>query len=345
MKQITWLHAICIRNLLEQSKNMANLIDVRHVKKYYPVAASFFKRSSGVVKAVDDVSFHIAEGATMGLVGESGCGKTTIGKTILLLQEPTGGEILFDGQDLVKMPAQHLRSMRSRMSIVYQNPHSSLNPRMTVYNILSRPLVLQRIGDRAQCLQMVCELLQKVGLNPEHLGRYPHEFSGGQKQRIAVARAIITNPDFVVLDEPTSALDVSVQAQILKLLRRLQDEFNLTYLFISHDISVVRHMSDTVGVMYVGKLVEWADKKKLFDRPLHPYTQALLSVVPIPDPMLSERQRYILSGDIPSPKNPPPGCRFHPRCKMAFDRCKVEEPVLREVEPGRKVACHLYEPD
>jgi len=321
---------------------MSNLIEVSSLKKYYPVSSSIFQRGGGMVKAVDDVSFQIAAGTTMGLVGESGCGKTTIGKTMLLLQEPTAGQIFFDGIDLIALPSRDMRGLRSRMSIVYQNPHSSLNPRMTVFNILSRPLVLQGIKTIPERIEIISGMLAKVGLNPEHLGRYPHEFSGGQKQRIAVARAIITNPDFVVLDEPTSALDVSVQAQILKLLRLLQSELNLTYLFISHDISVVRHMSETVGVMYVGKLVEKASKQQLFDKPMHPYTQALLSVVPIPDPAVKERQREILAGDIPSPKNPPSGCRFHTRCKLAFDRCPLEEPVLRELEPGHFLACHLY---
>lgn len=321
---------------------MSNLIEVRHLKKYFPVSTSLFGRSGGYVKAVDDVSFGIKEGTTMGLVGESGCGKTTIGKTMLLLQEPTAGEVIFDNTNLLDLSSREIRGMRSRMSIVYQNPHSSLNPRMTVFNILSRPLILQGIKSVSERIEIISEMLARVGLNPEHLGRYPHEFSGGQKQRIAVARAIITNPDLVILDEPTSALDVSVQAQILKLLRALQNELNLTYLFISHDISVVRHMSESVGVMYVGKLVERASKERLFDRPMHPYTQALLSVVPIPDPAMKEREREILAGDIPSPKNPPSGCRFHTRCKLAFDRCNVEEPALRELEPGHFVACHLY---
>jgi oligopeptide transport system ATP-binding protein len=319
---------------------MIDLINVRNLKKYFPVSASLFRRG-GMVKAVDDVSFGIQKGSTMGLVGESGCGKTTIGKTILLLQPPTAGQILFDGANLLDLSARQIRGLRTRMSIVYQNPHSSLNPRMTVFNILSRPLLLQGIKSVSERIEIISGMLAKVGLNPEHLGRFPHEFSGGQKQRIAVARAIITNPDFVVLDEPTSALDVSVQAQILKLLRFLQDEMNLTYLFISHDISVVRYMSDTVGVMYVGRLVENAGKTQLFDQPMHPYTQALLSVAPIPDPVVKERLRDILAGDIPSPRNPPAGCRFHTRCKLAFDRCKAEEPALREIERGHFVACHL----
>lgn len=278
----------------------------------------------------------------MGLVGESGCGKTTTGKSLLLLQRPTAGKILFDGQDLLQLNKKQLRLLRRRQGIVYQDPHSSLNPRMTVANIVSRPLVIQGVKEADERVKQVAAMFEKVGLNPEHLGRYPHEFSGGQKQRIAIARALITNPDFVVLDEPTSALDVSVQAQILKLLQALQEELNLTYLFISHDISVIRYMSDTVAVMYVGKLVERASKKQLFEHPLHPYTQALLSVVPIPDPKLKTRERKILSGDVPSPKNPPPGCRFHPRCERVLPECKVHEPPLIQVEEGHYVACHLY---
>lgn len=320
---------------------MTTLVDVQHLKKYFPVEAGLFRAEGGWIKAVDDVTFQIEKGTTMGLVGESGCGKTTAGKNLLLLQKPTAGKVYFDGQDLLQLDKRQLRSLRRRLGIVYQDPHSSLNPRMTVINVVGRPLMLQGMGEADRRVEQVAAMLEKVGLNPEHLGRYPHEFSGGQKQRIAIARALITNPDFVVLDEPTSALDVSVQAQILKLLQALQDELDLTYLFISHDISVIRYMSDTVAVMYVGKLVERASKKQLFDNPLHPYTQALLSVVPIPDPKQKMRERKILSGDVPSPKNPPPGCRFHPRCDRALPECKVHEPPLIEVEDGHYVACHL----
>ncbi len=321
---------------------MTTLVDVQHLKKYFPVKAGLFRTGGGWIKAVDDVSFQIEKGTTMGLVGESGCGKTTTGKSLLLLQRPTAGKIFFDGQDLLQLNKKQLRLLRRRQGIVYQDPHSSLNPRMTVANIVSRPLVIQGVKEADERVKQVAAMFEKVGLNPEHLGRYPHEFSGGQKQRIAIARALITNPDFVVLDEPTSALDVSVQAQILKLLQALQEELNLTYLFISHDISVIRYMSDTVAVMYVGKLVERASKKQLFDYPLHPYTQALLSVVPIPDPKLKTRERKILSGDVPSPKNPPPGCRFHPRCERVLPECRVHEPPLIQVEEGHYVACHLY---
>ena len=321
---------------------MTALIDVQHLKKYFPVEMGLFRSGSGWIKAVDDVTFQIEKGTSMGLVGESGCGKTTVGKTILLLEIPTTGKIYFDGEDLLQLDKNQLRHLRRRQGIVYQDPHSSLNPRMTVANLVGRPLVIQGIGKADERMERVATMLEKVGLNPEHLGRYPHEFSGGQKQRIAIARAMITNPDFVVLDEPTSALDVSVQAQILKLLQTLQDELNLTYLFISHDISVIRYMSDFVAVMYVGKIVEWANKKQLFDNSLHPYTKALLSVVPIPDPKERFRERKILSGDVPSPKNPPPGCRFHPRCDHAFSECKAHEPPLMDLEDGHCVACHLY---
>ena len=320
---------------------MTTLVDVQHLKKHFLVEVGLFRTGVGWIRAVDDVTFQIERGTTMGLVGESGCGKTTVGKNLLLLQKPTAGKIYFDGQDLLQLDKRQLRLLRRRLGIVYQDPHSSLNPRMTVINVVGRPLVIQGMAEADRRVERVATMLEKVGLNPEHLGRYPHEFSGGQKQRIAVARALITNPDFVVLDEPTSALDVSVQAQILRLLQALQDELNLTYLFISHDISVIRYMSDTVAVMYVGRLVERASKKQLFDNPLHPYTQALLSVVPIPDPKQRMRERKILSGDVPSPRNPPPGCRFHPRCDRALSECRVHEPPLVEVEDGHYVACHL----
>jgi oligopeptide transport system ATP-binding protein len=321
---------------------MTTLVDIQHLKKYFPVQAGLFRTATGWIKAVDDVSFQIEKGTTMGLVGESGCGKTTAGKNLLLLQKPTAGKIYFDGQDSLQLDKKQLRLLRKRQGIVYQDPHSSLNPRMTVINLVGRPLAIQGMAEADTRVERVATMLEKVGLNPEHLGRYPHEFSGGQKQRIAVARALITNPDFVVLDEPTSALDVSVQAQILKLLRVLQDELALTYLFISHDISVIRYMSDMVAVMYVGKIVEWASKKQLFDDPLHPYTQALLTVVPIPDPKQKMRERKILSGDVPSPQNPPPGCRFHPRCDRALPECEIHEPSLVDVGDGHQVACHLY---
>lgn len=321
---------------------MTTLLDVQNLKKHYPIGPAMFGLGGGQVRAVDGVDFRIDRGTTLGLVGESGCGKTTVGKTLLLLQQPTEGRILFDGQDLAGLEKGALQRLRRRLGIVYQNPHTSLNPRSTVLDIISRPLAVHKIGAPAERGDRVAAALEQVGLSREHLGRYPHEFSGGQKQRIAVARALITRPDFVVLDEPTSALDMSVQAQILGLLRQLRADLNLTCLFISHDISVVRYMSDTVAVMYVGQLVEWGDRKKLFDRPLHPYSKALLSVVPIPDPRRRNRPRTILSGDVASPTNPPAGCRFHPRCEHVHAICRVEQPPLVEIEPSHVVACHLY---
>jgi len=322
---------------------MTTLIDVHHLKKYFPVKANLFQKEDDFIKAVDDISFSIQKGTTMGLVGESGCGKTTTGKTILLLQKPTAGLITFNDQDLTSLDKRQLRKFRKKMGIVHQDPHSSLNPRMTVLNLISRALVIQGEKNSQQRVECTAEILDTVGLNPEHLGRYPHEFSGGQMQRIAIARTLITNPEFVVLDEPTSALDVSVQAQILKLLHTLQHNFNLTYLFISHDISVIRYMCDTVAVMYVGKMVEKADKRDFFANPLHPYSKALLSVVPIPDPQQRNRDRKILSGDVMSPKNPPPGCRFQTRCDQAQPECFHKTPPLIEVEQGHFVACHLYQ--
>lgn len=328
--------------LRERARSLTTLVDVKDLVKHFAVGTGFLDTVGAAIKAVDGVTFHIMQGTTMGLVGESGCGKTTVGKNLLLLQRPTAGSICVDGQDLLSLDSGELRAMRRRLGIVYQNPHSSLNPRSTVNDIIGRPLVMQGVKDRRERAQRTAAMLDRVGLSSQHMGRYPHEFSGGQKQRIAVARALITNPEFVVLDEPTSALDVSVQAQILRLLRDLQRELNLTYLFISHDISVIRFMSDTVAVMYVGKIVEWATRTQLFQRPLHPYTQALWLVVPIPDPSLRGRERMILPGDVPSPRNPPSGCRFHPRCEHALPECTAAEPPLVQVEPSHYVACHLY---
>jgi oligopeptide transport system ATP-binding protein len=322
---------------------VTTLVDVRDLVKHFAVATGFLDTGEAAIKAVDGVTFHIEKGTTMGLVGESGCGKTTVGKNLLLLQRPTAGSICIDGQGLLSLDTGALRAMRRRLGIVYQNPHSSLNPRSTVNDIVGRPLVLQGVTDRRERAQRTAAILERVGLSSQHMGRYPHEFSGGQKQRIAIARALITSPEFVVLDEPTSALDVSVQAQILRLLRDLQHELNLTYLFISHDISVIRFMSDMVAVMYVGKIVEWATRVQLFQRPLHPYTQALWLVVPIPDPRLRGRERTLLPGDVPSPRNPPSGCRFHARCERALPECRAAEPPLVQVEPSHYVACHLYE--
>lgn len=322
---------------------MTTLLEIQDLKKYYAVGGTFFSTRE-TIKAVDGVSFRIKSGASLGLVGESGSGKTTVAKTILRLQEPTAGSFLFDGQDVFNLSAGKLRELRRRMQIVHQNPNASLHPRMTVMEQVKRPLVVQGIGNSSTQESQVMGMLQRVGLNPEHARRYPHEFSGGQKQRIAIARALITAPDFVALDEPTSALDVSVQAQILHLLRRLQKELGLTYLFVSHDLGVIRYMCDEVAVMYLGQIVEIAENPKLFANPKHPYTQALLSVVPLPDPKLRNRPKTMLSGEIPSPKNPPSGCRFHTRCPLVMEKCKSTEPQMTEVETGHRVACHLYQP-
>lgn len=320
------------------------LLEIQNLKKHYIVGGTLFRAKVETVKAVDGISFSIKSGASLGLVGESGSGKTTVAKTILRLQEPTAGSFIFDGQDVFKLSRKKLRELRRRMQIVHQNPNASLHPRMTVMEQVKRPLVVQGIGDSSTQEIQVMGMLQRVGLNPEHARRYPHEFSGGQKQRIAIARALITAPEFVALDEPTSALDVSVQAQILHLLRRLQKELGLTYLFVSHDLGVIRYMCDEVAVMYLGQLVEHAEKPKLFANPKHPYTQALLSVVPLPDPKLRHRPKTMLSGEIPSPRNPPSGCRFHTRCPLVMEKCKTTEPQMTEVETGHRVACHLYQP-
>jgi oligopeptide/dipeptide ABC transporter ATP-binding protein len=319
------------------------LIEVKNLKKEFSVGGTLFQARHDTVKAVDGVSFGIKAGTALGLVGESGSGKTTVAKTMLRLHEPTSGEFCFDGQNVFSLSKAEMRKLRRRIQIVHQNPNASLHPRMTIMTQVKRPLQIQGMGDRTTYEQQVLDMLRRVGLNPEHTRRYPHEFSGGQKQRIAVARALITNPEFVALDEPTSALDVSVQAQVLQLLRRLRRELELTYLFISHDLGVIRYMCDEVAVMYLGQLVEHAEKPKLFSNTLHPYTQSLLSVVPIPDPKMRHRDRKILSGEIPSPKNPPNGCRFHTRCPHVMANCKTVEPDMKQVDDGHRVACHLYE--
>jgi len=317
------------------------IIEAENVKKYFPIKGGVFSKIVGYVKAVDDVSLKIEKGACMALVGESGCGKTTFGRVLLKLIEPDAGKILFEGRDLAKVKGKKLREMRKDMQMVFQDPNSSLDPRFTVKNIIGEPFSNFTNIKGEELVKRILELLTLVGLKKEHLYRYPHEFSGGQRQRIAVARAIALDPKFIVLDEPTSALDVSVQAKILNLFQDLQEKFDLSYLFITHDLSVAKHMADNIGVMYVGKLVETSATEPLFEEPLHPYTQALLSAIPVADPEYKV-ERIILKGDVPSPANPPSGCRFHPRCPKAMEICSKEEPELKKVGDGRLVACHLY---
>ena len=319
------------------------LLKVKNLKKYFPVTSGIvFQKEVGAVKAVDDISFEVFKGETLGLVGESGCGKSTTGRTILQLYRPTSGEVYFEGINLVKLKEDTLRKIRRRAQMIFQDPYSSLNPRTTVDQIISEPLQIHKIATGKECVQRVKDLLNKVGLNPKYGNRYPHEFSGGQRQRIAIARALALNPEFIVCDEPISALDVSIQAQIINLLEELQDELGLTYLFIAHDMSMVRHISRRVAVMYLGKLVELSDREQLYNNPTHPYTRALLSAVPIHDPLVEEkRSRIILKGDVPSPANPPKGCNFNTRCPVAEKQCFEEEPMFRQVSTGTWCACHL----
>lgn len=318
------------------------LLEVNHLKKYFPIKSSFFKMTIGHVKAVDDISFKIKRGTTMGLVGESGCGKTTVGKTILRLHSITDGEVKFNGVDIFKLDKKSLRKMRPKIQIIFQDPYSSLSPRLPIGEIIGEGVREHGIVPPEEFDDYITRIMRACGLQEYHKDRYPHEFSGGQRQRICIARAIALNPEFILCDEPVSALDVSIQAQIINLLSDLQKEFNLTYLFISHDLSVVQHISDTVGVMYLGSMVEFSDTDKLFDKPLHPYTQALFSAIPVPDPDV-KMDRIVLEGSIPSPANPPSGCKFHTRCKNCMEICKTESPEFREIEPGHFVACHLYD--
>jgi len=319
------------------------LLDVRDLVMHFPLTQGIiFQRKVGAVRAVDGVSFSIKQGETLGLVGESGCGKSTTGRAILQLYKPTAGEVWFEGQDLTRLKGEQMRRMRRKLQMIFQDPYASLNPRMTVGSIIGEPLEIHGLAKGKQKQQRVEELLRIVGLNPYFANRYPHEFSGGQRQRIGIARALAVNPAFIVCDEPISALDVSIQAQIINLLEELQDEFGLTYLFIAHDLSVVRHISDRIAVMYLGKIVELADRLDLYENPLHPYTKALLSAIPIPDPVIErKRERIILTGDVPSPVNPPPACRFHTRCPLADTICREVAPEWREVTPGHWTACHF----
>ncbi len=322
---------------------MGNLLEVRDLRKYFTVTKGAVIKRKLTVKAVDGISFDIGAGETLGLVGESGSGKSTTGLTILRVYKPDGGRILFDGIDITYMKESELRKYRKYMGVVFQNPYSSLNPRMSVFDIVAEPLKIHKlVTDRSELEEHVYRALEDAGLSLEFATRYPHELSGGQRQRVAIARAIITKPKLIVLDEPTSSLDVSVQAAVLNTLKELQQRYSMAYLFISHDLSVVRYMSHRVAVMYAGKIVEYAEKRKLFDNPQHPYTRALISAVPIADPEKRYRERIILSGDPPDPTNFPPGCRFHPRCPLAMDRCRREAPPMIEIEPGHFVSCWLY---
>jgi oligopeptide/dipeptide ABC transporter ATP-binding protein len=309
------------------------LVDVRKLVKHFPV-----DNSDDVVQAVDDVTFDIIAGETLGLVGESGCGKSTVGRCLLRLHEPTSGEVLFEGKNIIGLPNTEMQTLRREMQIIFQDPYASLNPRLSIRSIISEPLKIHRIGSRIEQDDRVADLLKKVGLDPKYADRYPHEFSGGQRQRIGIARALALNPKLIICDEPVSALDVSVQAQVVNLLQDLQDEFGLTYLFISHGLAVVEHISDRVAVMYLGKIVEICEARELYDMPMHPYTKALLSAIPQPDPK-QKRERIVLTGDVPTPINPPSGCRFRTRCPMAIDECASVSPELKEITPGHFAAC------
>lgn len=322
--------------------NPDNILEVNEMKKYFPIKDGILQRTVGYVKAVDGISFNIKRGTTMGLVGESGCGKTTVGRTILRLNDISGGEVLFDGINVHQLSSNDLRQMRPQMQIIFQDPYSSLSPRLPIDEIIGEAVREHRIVPKPEFNDYVDKIMEDCGLQPYHRDRYPHEFSGGQRQRICIARALALNPKFVVCDEPVSALDVSIQAQIINLLMELQDSYGLTYLFISHDLSVVEHISDVIGVMYLGDLVEYGDKRDIFRNPLHPYTEALFSAIPVPDPT-TKMKRIVLEGSIPSPANPPAGCKFHTRCAKCMEICKTVAPELKEMEKGHYVVCHLYD--
>jgi oligopeptide transport system ATP-binding protein len=329
---------------IKEMNNNETLLHVEDLKMHFPIYRGVFQRQVGAVRAVDGVSFDVKRGETLGLVGESGCGKSTTGRTILQLYKPTAGNVNFDGVDLIKLKGEEMRHMRRRMQMIFQDPYASLNPRMTVAQLVGEPLMVHNVATGTEITERVEHLLELVNLNPAFASRYPHEFSGGQRQRIGVARALALQPSFIICDEPISALDVSIQAQVVNLLEELQSQFNLTYLFIAHDLSMVKHISDRVAVMYLGVIVELASRDELYAKPLHPYTQALLSAVPIPDPVAdAKRHRTILQGDVPSPANPPSGCRFRTRCPIAEAVCAETRPEFREIRPGHFVACFFAE--
>ncbi len=326
----------------QDNNSKETLVQLQHLKKYFPVRAGVMQRVVANVLAVDDVSFTIKKGETLGLVGESGCGKTTVGRTMLRLIEPTAGSAVYNGRDIFKLKSQELKGVRRDMQIIFQDPYASLDPRVPIGESVMEGLHIHNIGTPKERVEIMLETLRKVGLETYHAKRFPHEFSGGQRQRIGIARALALRPKFIVCDEPVSALDVSIQSQVLNILKDLQEEFGLTYLFIAHNLSVVEHISDRVAVMYLGKMAELADRDELYRQPLHPYTQALMSAIPVPDPKL-KRKRLILKGDVPSPLHPPSGCRFHPRCPIAQEICSRVEPEFRELKPGHWAACHFAE--